>query len=108
MYEKRNSPPIKEGDEVNVRIESIGDKGDGVARVSGFVIFVPDVKVGENVRVKVKKVLSSVSFGEVIGRHEAPAAKDAKMDTAKEAKPEEELVIDESKMTEDFGEDLKE
>lgn len=37
----RFSPkPVKLGDKVNVKVENIGEKGDGVAKVEGFVIFV--------------------------------------------------------------------
>lgn len=73
MNRPTRKPPISEGDEVDVRIESIGDKGDGVARVQGFVIFVPSVQKGDWVKVKVKKVLEKVSFGEKIKDIEPPA-----------------------------------
>ena len=63
--------PVKEGDEYDVTIEGIGEKGDGIAKVQGYVIIVPNVQKGENVKVKVKAVRGKVSFGEVIGRNAA-------------------------------------
>lgn len=62
----RQTPPVSEGDEVDVQIESIGDKGDGVAKVKGFVIFVSGVSKGEWVRIKIKKVLASVAFADKV------------------------------------------
>ena len=60
--------PVREGEEVDVLIESVGEKGDGIAKIKGFVIFVPNTKANENVRIRIKKVLNKVGFGEVIGR----------------------------------------
>lgn len=103
-----NQPPVKVGQEADVVIEAIGEKGDGLTRVNGFVIFVPEVRAGENVRIKISKVLAKVGFGEVIGRNEASKSKDAKPDKAQKAKTEEEKILenlDESKFSEDFGEE---
>ncbi len=60
-------PPVKVGDELEVKIESVGEKGDGVAKVSGFVLFVPGAKEGQTVRVKVTRVLRKVGFAEMVG-----------------------------------------
>lgn len=32
--------PVKLGEKVTVKVENMGDKGDGVAKVQGFVVFV--------------------------------------------------------------------
>lgn len=70
MYEDRGfqkfQPPINEGDEVDVRIESVGAKGDGVAKVKGFVVFIPNVQEGDEVKVKITRVLKKYAFGEVV------------------------------------------
>lgn len=62
--------PVKAGEIHEVSIESVGEKGDGIARVKGFVIFVPGVKKGDYVKVKITKVLAKVGFAEVIGQLE--------------------------------------
>ncbi len=59
--------PVNVGDEINVKIEGVGEKGDGIAKVKGFVIFVPGAKTGEEIKIKVTKVLRKVAFGEVAG-----------------------------------------
>ena len=71
MEERRNNKrfgpiPVKEGDTYEVEIEGIGEKGDGIARVNGYVIIVPNVQKGDQVKVKVNAVRGKVSFGEVI------------------------------------------
>jgi predicted RNA-binding protein with TRAM domain len=66
--------PVKEGEELSVVIESVAEKGDGVAKKQGFVIFVPGTKVGDKVKIRVKKVAKKVAFAEVIGSYEEGAA----------------------------------
>lgn len=58
--------PIEVGEIHNVKIEAVGKEGDGIARVSGFVIFVPNTKVGEEVKVKISKVLQRFAIAEVM------------------------------------------
>lgn len=67
-------PPIREGEEVDVRIESVGAKGDGVTKVKGFVVFVPSTKEGEEVKVRITRVLRKYAFGEVVKRLEPGTA----------------------------------
>ena len=63
--------PVKVGAELDVKIEGVGEKGDGIAKVQGFVLFVPGVKTGDEVRIKVTRVLSKVGFAEVLGKSES-------------------------------------
>lgn len=58
--------PVEVGQEWDVYIESIGSKGDGVAKIGGFVVFVKGVNQGRRCRVRVTNVLESYSFAEVI------------------------------------------
>ena len=55
---------IKAGDILDVKIEFCGKKGDGVAKVDDVVVFVPNVSEGDELKVKVEKVLNSVAFAE--------------------------------------------
>ena len=70
-FQRRTFAPVRVGDELDVKIEAVGAKGDGVAKVKGFVIFVPGVNKDDNVRIKVTKVLRKVGFGEVMGEGNA-------------------------------------
>ncbi len=48
--------PVVVGGEYDVEIESLGSRGDGIARIEGFVIFVKNTKVGDKLKVKVNSV----------------------------------------------------
>ncbi|HZX12356.1 MAG TPA: TRAM domain-containing protein [Candidatus Nanoarchaeia archaeon] len=69
--ERRFTAPVKVGEELTVTIEAVGEKGDGIAKVKGFVIFVPNTKQGDHPKIKVTRVLKSVAFGEVVGSAES-------------------------------------
>jgi len=58
--------PVKEGQEINVLIDDIGSRGDGIARIQDFLIFVPQAKVGERLRIKVLKVGRKFAIAEKI------------------------------------------
>lgn len=63
----RDFAPVKVGDELDVSIEAVGEKGDGIAKIEGFVLFVPGAKEGKRVRIRVTKVLRNVGFAELVG-----------------------------------------
>ena len=67
-YRERRGPssPVSVGEVYDVKIEDVGREGDGIARVEGFVVFVPNTKKGDNVRVRISKVSRRVGFGEVV------------------------------------------
>ena len=58
--------PIEEGEEYEVKIEDVGKEGDGITRVEGFVVFVPDTKVGDEVKVKITSVRRRFAFAEKV------------------------------------------
>jgi len=64
--EESRSVPIEEGEVYDVTIEDIARQGDGIARVEGFVIFVPGTKVGDEVQIKVERVLPKFAFGSLV------------------------------------------
>src|SRR3989344_1972470 len=100
---RSNFVPVNVGDEIDVKIEAVGEKGDGVAKVKGFVLFVPGVKEGDLVRVRVTKVLRKVGFAESIGPAQGPVATDSKpAQKPKKEEPAEDLSGDDS---ENFGEE---
>lgn len=56
--------PVKVGDELDVTIEAVAAKGDGIAKKDGFVIFVPGTAVGDKLRIRITMVRSSSAVGE--------------------------------------------
>ena len=123
--------PVKEGDEIDVKIEALGDKGDGIAKKDGFVLVIPGTKVNDEVRVRITKVLRRVGFAEVVGgsedddeEAEEPSEEEPEVEETTEEKEEEPKEEEESEEepapekedkkkeegedSEDFGEDLEE
>lgn len=84
------SCPVKVGDELDVTIEAVGEKGDGVAKKDGFVLFIPGVKEGAQVKVKVTKVLRKVGFAELLGKGAAPAKEKGEEASGEESEGSEE------------------
>jgi len=61
-------PPVSEGDVREVTIETLGDKGDGIAKIErGYVVIVPDSEPGDEPTVEITSVRENVSFAEVVG-----------------------------------------
>ena len=58
--------PVKVGDEVEVKIEAVASKGDGIAKKDGFVIFVKGAKEGDTIKVKITDVKARFAIGELI------------------------------------------
>jgi len=100
--------PVKEGEEYDVKIEAIGDKGDGIAKKDGFVLVVPGTQLNDTVRVKVTKVLRKVGFAEVVGKSEAqPESEETQEEGAEELAADDEEPAEPEADSEDFGEELE-
>src|SRR3989338_6892832 len=80
--------PVKVDQELDVKIEAVGAKGDGIAKKQGFVLFVPGAKEGDNVKVRVTKVLRKMGFAEVVGAGEAKADAPADAPAEKSSEPD--------------------
>jgi len=102
---RRSFAPVKVGDEVNVKIEAVGEKGDGVAKVKGFVIFVPNTREGDEVKIKITRVLRKVGFGEVLGKADAPISTEAPKKSESEEAEEESEGSESEETTEEAGEE---
>jgi predicted RNA-binding protein with TRAM domain len=60
-------PPVEEGEVRSVTIDTLGDQGDGLAKVErGFIVIVPGTQPGEQVEVEITTVNQTVAFGEPI------------------------------------------
>ncbi|WP_292460455.1 TRAM domain-containing protein [Methanothermococcus sp.] len=63
-YRNERHVPVVEGKEYDVTIEDVGRGGDGIARIEGFVIFVPNTTKGETLTVKITSVKQKFAFAE--------------------------------------------
>ncbi len=66
--------PVEVGKEYNVTISDTSRRGEGIAKVEGFVVFVPGTKQGQNVRIKVTQVTERFASGQVVQSSESPSA----------------------------------
>lgn len=64
------SSPVKENQELEVVIDDIGSQGDGIAKLQGFLIFVPRSKIGERVSVRIVSVTGKFAVAERVVRME--------------------------------------
>ena len=62
--------PVNVGEEYDVEIGEVGTRGDGIARIKNFVVFIADAKKGEKTRVKIKEVRERFATAEKVGAAE--------------------------------------
>jgi predicted RNA-binding protein with TRAM domain len=65
--EKYQAPkPVEESDVLEVEIESQSAKGEGIARVEGFILFVKGTKRGDRCKVRIKEVKRTYAIAEKV------------------------------------------
>ncbi|HKI09782.1 MAG TPA: TRAM domain-containing protein [Nitrososphaeraceae archaeon] len=58
--------PVETGKEYDVQITEISRKGEGIARIQGFVIFVKDGRVGQNAKIRIVQVGNRFATAEIV------------------------------------------
>ncbi len=99
--------PVKVGDELDVTIEAVGAKGDGIAKKDGFILFVPGVKQGDKVRIRVSKVLAKVGFADVVGAKQSGGSETTSEDAVTEEEPSVTPAEPAAEDSESFGEEAE-
>lgn len=94
--------PVKVGDELDVKIEAVGEKGDGIAKKNGFVLFVPGTKEGDTVKIRVTKVFRKLGFAEVIGEATGAPAEESARSEESSTEESESGESEESQDSEEF------
>ena len=69
--------PVESGKEYDVQVTEISRKGDGIARIQGFVIFVKDGKVGQNAKIRITQVGNRFATAEIVDGNSPPAEANA-------------------------------
>jgi translation initiation factor 2 subunit 2 len=62
--EENKNPEV--GDEITIEITRTGKKGDGMARMGGYIVFVSGAKIGQKVKARITGVQGSTLFASVI------------------------------------------
>ncbi len=58
--------PVEVGDELEVNITDISPSGDGMSRIRGFVINVPNAKPRDRVKIRITRVGEKSADGNII------------------------------------------
>ena len=60
------NPPVEVDREYEAEIEELSRRGEGIARINGFVVFVPDAEPGEHVTFKIVRIGRRFAVGESV------------------------------------------
>ncbi len=58
--------PVEVDKEYEAQIEDMSRRGDGIAKIEGFVIFVPNTEQGQHVKFKITRVGNRFAIGELV------------------------------------------
>jgi len=58
------SSPVKENQKLEVVIDDIGSRGDEIAKMQSFLVFVPRSRIGERVRVRIVSLTGKFAVAE--------------------------------------------
>ena len=58
--------PIELGEQLEVDITELSPKGEGMAKIQGFVVHVPSAKVGDHVKIRITKIGEKAATAEII------------------------------------------
>jgi predicted RNA-binding protein with TRAM domain len=76
--------PVEIGKEYDVEIQEASRRGEGIARIKGLVVFVPNTKPGDKVKIRVTRISRRFCEAEVVGAGEPKAEEEASETTAEE------------------------
>jgi predicted RNA-binding protein with TRAM domain len=60
--------PVEVGKEYEIDIQEMSRRGEGVTRIQGLVIFVPNAKTGEHLNIKITRISRRFAEAEVVAK----------------------------------------
>jgi translation initiation factor 2 subunit 2 len=70
--QKEEKKELAIGDEITVEITKLGRKGDGLAKIGNYLVFVSGARVGQKVKARITGIQNTMIFAvtiEVVGSH---------------------------------------
>ena len=58
--------PVELGEELDVEIAELSQKGEGIAKNQGYVIYVAGTKPGDHVKVKITRITEKAANAQVV------------------------------------------
>jgi predicted RNA-binding protein with TRAM domain len=88
-YERRGfdrdvPKPVEIGKEYDVEIEETSRRGEGITRIEGLVVFVPNTKPGDKLKIKITNIGRRFAEAEVIGEATEEETEEAATEEAEE------------------------
>lgn len=80
--------PVKVGEEYDAEINEVGSRGDGIARIKNFVVFISGAKQGEKTRIRITDVRNRFAIGEKVSDKAEAAEKTEELEKTEEATEE--------------------
>src|ERR671919_2275244 len=80
--------PVESGKEYDVQVTEISRKGDGVARIQGFIVFVKGGRVGQKTKVRVTHVGDRFATAETINGDEQQQVEQQQQQQSTEQSPD--------------------
>ncbi len=65
-FKKFRPKPVKVGNTYEVEVFDVSNKGDGIAKVKGFIVFVKGAKTGFKGKVKIDRVFRRFAIASVV------------------------------------------
>jgi predicted RNA-binding protein with TRAM domain len=60
--------PVKIDEEYEVDIKEMSQRGEGIARIEGLVVFVPQAKIGDHARIRITRISRKFAEAELVER----------------------------------------
>lgn len=60
------SNELAEGQELDVEVQSVSKRGDGVVRMGRYIMYVPRGKPGQKVKIRITRISGSIVFTELV------------------------------------------
>lgn len=92
-FDREVPKPVEIGKEYDVEIEETSRRGEGITRIEGLVVFVPNTKPGDKLKIKITNIGRRFAEAEVIGETEEESTEEA-------AEEEEQAAAEEENETE--------
>lgn len=58
--------PVEVGKEYDVDVQEMSSRGEGIARIEGLVIFIPNAKTGDHVKIKILRISRRFAEAQVV------------------------------------------
>ena len=84
--------PVEIGKEYDVEIQETSRRGEGIARIKGLVVFVPNTKPGDKVKVRITRISRRFCEAEVVGAGEPKAEEESESESETETETENETM----------------